>query len=239
MIASWQFRAPQAALGLWLAAVPLAAQTLPGIGPEWLHYHGDQSGRRYSALDQITAANVATLVPVWTFHIRGTERLEVTPLVADGVMYTTSGNRVYALDARSGRVIWEFSRPLVRGVIGDAAGNINRGVALTDDRVIVGMNDCRLVALHRKTGAVLWETVLADYRRGYGITSAPLIANDLALIGTSGGDEGVRGFLSAVDIQTGKNAGVRTIGVSYGFRPLAELIKKFLQLCSRFFFSIL
>jgi alcohol dehydrogenase (cytochrome c) len=171
---------------------------------DWLTYHGQLGGNRYSTLDQITPANVAGLAPRWIFPIPGAHHLEVTPVVADGVMYVTNVNEVFALDARSGRTIWHYSRPRTNGVIGDAGGGINRGVAVLGDRVFLATDNAHLIALHRLTGAYLWETEMADYRQHYGATSAPLIVKDLVISGTSGGDEGIRGFLAAYKASTGE-----------------------------------
>ena len=171
---------------------------------EWPTYHGRLSGNRYTALDQITPANVSGLAPSWVFALPGAHDLEVTPVVVGGVMYVTRANEAFALDARSGRRIWHYSRPLTKGVIGDAAGGINRGVAVLGDRVFMVTDNAHLLALHRLTGALLWETVMADYRQHYGATSAPLVVKDLVISGTSGGDEGIRGFLAAYKASTGE-----------------------------------
>ena len=171
---------------------------------EWPTYNGNLSGNRYSGLREINAENVAHLAPKWMFPIANTKRLEVTPVVADGVMFVTAANEVYALDARSGRQIWHYARPLTKGVIGDAASAINRGVAVLGDRVFLATDNAHLIALDRITGHPLWDAEIADYRKGYGTTSAPLVVNDLVITGTSGGDEGARGFVAAFSAATGK-----------------------------------
>jgi len=126
--------------------------------------------------------------------------------VADGVMYVTSVNEAYALDARVGREIWHWSRPRTPGLAGDAASGINRGVAVLGDRVFLVTDNAHLLALHRLTGQLLWEAQMADSRQNYGSTSAPLVVNDLVIAGVSGGDEGVRGFLDAYKAATGEHA---------------------------------
>jgi len=132
------------------------------------------------------------------FTIRGTPRdLEGTPVVAGGVMYVTSVNETFALDARSGREIWHYSRPRTQGLAGDAASGINRGVALLGDRVFMVTDHAHLIALHRDTGQLLWDVEMADSRQNYGATGAPLVVNDLVIAGVSGGDEGIRGFVDA------------------------------------------
>lgn len=179
------------------------AQPKPG---EWLSYHGQLGGNRHSTLDQIHKDNAASLAPRWIYGIPGASRLQVTPLVVDGVMYITAANEVYALDAASGRQIWSFRRPRTAGLIGDAAGGINRGVALLNDRVFLATDNAHIIAIDRATGNLLWDTEMADARENYGATSAPLVVNGLVLSGTSGGDEGVRGFIAAYDAATGKEA---------------------------------
>jgi alcohol dehydrogenase (cytochrome c) len=171
---------------------------------EWPTYNGHLSGNRHSALDQINVGNVHRLAPRWVFPISGARRLEVTPVVVDGVMYVTSGNAAFALDARSGRQIWSYSRPLTQGVIGDAAGGINRGVAVLGERVFLVTDHAHLIALDRRSGRLAWDVEMADYREHYGATSAPLAVNDLVISGTSGGDEGARGFIAAYKAATGE-----------------------------------
>ncbi|HSB16796.1 MAG TPA: PQQ-dependent dehydrogenase, methanol/ethanol family [Bryobacteraceae bacterium] len=171
---------------------------------DWPTYHGHPSGNRHSPLRQITTENVARLAPKWIFTIRGSERLEVTPVVVDGVMYVTGVNQAYALDARTGRLIWSYRRRRTEGVIGDAAGGINRGVALLGDRVFLVTDNAHLLALNRFNGALIWDVEMADYRQHYGATSAPLIVRDMVVSGTSGGDEGVRGFVAAYSAATGE-----------------------------------
>ncbi len=171
---------------------------------DWPTYNGDVRGNRYSALDQIDKANVSRLAPQWLFTLPGTGRLEVTPVVVDGVMYVTSGNECYALDAGSGRQLWHYRRPRTEGLAGDAAAGINRGVAVAGSRLFMVTDHAHVIALDRFTGALLWDTEMADWRQNYGATSAPLVAGGLVVSGISGGDEGVRGFLAAFEPTTGE-----------------------------------
>jgi PQQ-dependent dehydrogenase (methanol/ethanol family) len=183
---------------------PDIARPKPGT---WPTYHGNESGNRFSPLDQINAGNVARLAPKWMFTLSGTPRaLEVTPVVVDGVMYVTSVNEAYALDARSGREIWHYSRPRSQGLAGDAASGINRGVAVLGDRVFMVSDNAHLFALHRSTGQLIWDVEMADSHQNYGSTSAPLVVDGLVVAGVSGGDEGVRGFLDAYNAATGERA---------------------------------
>jgi alcohol dehydrogenase (cytochrome c) len=172
---------------------------------EWPSYHGQLSGNRYSQLTQIAPGNVKNLAPKWMFAVpgQGSQSLEMTPVVVDGVMYVTRVNSVFALDARSGRLIWQYVRPASKGLAGDAASGLNRGVAVLGDRVFVVTDNAHLLALHRVNGALLWDTVMEDPRKNYGATSAPLVVGNLVISGLSGGDEGIRGQLNAFDAVTG------------------------------------
>jgi alcohol dehydrogenase (cytochrome c) len=171
---------------------------------DWPTYNGDVGGNRFSAIDEITRENVGRLALRWLFALPGASRLEVTPVVVDGVMYVTNANECFALDAGSGRRIWHYRRPRTRGLAGDAASGINRGVAVGGDRVFIVTDHAHLIALNRFTGALVWDTEMADWRLNYGATSAPLLTRDLVVSGTSGGDEGIRGFVAAYDQATGK-----------------------------------
>ncbi len=186
--------------------IPFADVAFPKAGT-WPTYDGNQSGNRFSPLQQIDTGNVEHLAPKWMFTFPGPARaLQVTPVVVDGVMYVTSVNEAFALDARSGREIWHFSRPRSQRLAGDAAGGINRGVAVLDDRVFMVTDNAHLLALHRFTGQILWEAEMADSSQNYGSTGAPLVVNDLVIAGVSGGDEGIRGFLDAYKASTGERA---------------------------------
>jgi alcohol dehydrogenase (cytochrome c) len=171
---------------------------------DWPTYHGHLGGNRYTTLDQITPSNIAQVAPRWIFPIRDARHLEVTPVVVDGVMYITNVNSAWALDAATGREIWHYGRPRSTGLSGDAAGGINRGVAVLGDRVFLVTDNAHLLALDRLTGGLLWDIEMADSARNYGATSAPLVVKDLVISGTSGGDEGTRGFVSAYSAATGE-----------------------------------
>jgi alcohol dehydrogenase (cytochrome c) len=173
---------------------------------DWPTYNGDPGGNRFTKINQISPANVARLAPKWTFTLPGTANLQVTPVVVAGIMYVTSANECYALDAGNGRAIWHFQRPRTQGLIGNAASGINRGVAIAQDRVFMVTDNAHLVALNRATGDLLWEIEMADWHKNYNATSAPLIAGSLVISGTAGGEEGVRGFVAAYDQATGKEA---------------------------------
>jgi alcohol dehydrogenase (cytochrome c) len=170
----------------------------------WPTYHGQLGGNRHSPLRDINTGNVSGLAPRWVFSIGSSQKLEVTPVVVEGIMYVTAVNEAYALDAGTGREIWHFQRPRTPGLVGDASGGINRGVALLGDRVFLVTDNAHLLALDRWSGHLLWETEMADSRENYGATSAPLVVKNMVVSGTSGGDEGVRGFVAAYDAITGE-----------------------------------
>jgi len=173
---------------------------------DWPTYHGRLNGNRHSEHAQITVGNVATLSLQWIHSLRGFDN-EMTPLVLDGIMYITGPNQVSALDARSGREIWRFSRARTLGQRGDAARGFNRGAAVLGSRVFFVTDNAHLLALSRVNGALLWEMVLPDKPElPYGGTMAPLVIGDLVIAGVSGGDEGIRGFVAAYNVSTGTQA---------------------------------
>jgi len=172
-------------------------------GANWTSYNGDYTGRRYSSLHEITAANVTQLRASWIFHPSNSERLEVTPVVVNGVMYVTSSNDAFALDARTGRVLWHHQRPVSAGLLDDAAAHKNRGVGVWRNFVYMETDDAHLLCLDARSGHLLWDVTYADKAKQYGATSAPLIVKDEVIVGTSGGDSGVRGFVAAYDAVSG------------------------------------
>ena len=133
-------------------------------------------------------------------------QVETTPIVIDGIMYISSANEVYALDAGSGRQIWHYQQPRTKGFAGNAAAGFNRGVAISGDRLFLLTDHAHMIALNRSTGELLWDTEMADWRENYNGTSAPLVVGKLVISGTAGGDEGVRGFVAAYETATGKEA---------------------------------
>jgi alcohol dehydrogenase (cytochrome c) len=198
---------------MFLLALPLVAQVTyqrilnsanePG---NWLTYSGNYAAHRFSALDQITEANVHGLKPVWSFQVNSLQKLETTPIVVDGVMYVSEPpSNVTALDVRTGRPLWRYRRPMPDDVRA-CCGQVNRGVAALGDLIYVGTIDAHLIALNAKTGAVMWDTTVANYKSGYSITVAPLAVKDRIVVGMAGGEYGVRGFLDAYDAKTGKRA---------------------------------
>jgi len=170
----------------------------------WMTYSGDYLGRRFSALDQVNTTNVRALTAKWVYQTAATGKLETSPLVVDGILYATAqDDRAFALDARTGRPIWMYQHPLP-GDIRPCCGRVNRGLAIVGDKVFLGTLDAHVIALDSKTGNVVWDVVAADYRTGHSFTVAPLAVKDLVVIGVSGGEYGVRGFIDAYDAATGK-----------------------------------
>ncbi len=176
----------------------------PQLARNWVSYNGDYTGRRFSGLTQITPANVSHMAAQWVFHVRDPGPLEVTPLVAAGVMFVTSANDVYALDAKTGRRLWHHARAVSQGLVDDAANHHNRGIAILGTRIYMETDNAHLLCLDARSGELLWDVLYATGNRNYGATSAPLIVHNKVLVGTSGGDDGVRGFLAAFDANTGK-----------------------------------
>jgi alcohol dehydrogenase (cytochrome c) len=168
-----------------------------GPGADWLTYAGSYDGQRHSPLKQITPQNAANLTAKWIYHVPVGRGLECTPLVHDGVMYITASNEIHALDAVTGRMIWQYRDESVK------QQRSNRGAAILGDKVYFITSDTHLVALNRKTGSVYWSRKYADSEKGYAGTVAPFAAKDKIIVGVSGGDSGMRGFLAALDAETG------------------------------------
>ena len=179
-----------------------AAPSEPG---NWLTYSGNYAGHRYSPLGEITAANVANLRVKWAYQFEN-HRTEVSPLVADGVMYVTGPNSAAALDLRTGRELWKWDRPIPKDYQNIGFGRVNRGAAILDRTLFVGTLDCYLVALDAASGQERWSVKLQDYKLGYSVTVAPLAIRGKVVVGMSGGEAGIRGFIDAYDAQTGKRA---------------------------------
>ena len=189
-----------------LLAIAAAACALAQSG-DWPTYSGNLEAHRFSPLKTITAKNVSTLKPAWVYQIGIKSRFETTPIAIDGILYITEPPTVVtALDGRTGRPLWTWRRQLPKDLQTIGFGRVNRGVAVIGDTVYVGTLDAHLVALDAKSGAVRWDTEVADYKLGYCITAAPLAVNGKVLTGTAGGEAGIRGFIDAYDAKTGKRA---------------------------------
>jgi len=176
------------------------------IRDNWVSYNGDYTGRRYSSVGEVTPANVGQLAVKWRFRAADAGVLQVTPVVVAGVMFVTRSNDALALDAATGKLLWHHARAVSEGLIDDASGHINRGVAVLGSRVYMETDNAHLLCLDARSGKQIWDVVYAAGNKNYGATSAPLIVKDKVLVGTSCGDDGVRGFVAAYDAQTGKEA---------------------------------
>jgi alcohol dehydrogenase (cytochrome c) len=209
---------------LCIMAVAFVISGLPGIGatqgidnysavtearllkPEphnWLMYRGTYDGWGYSPLEQINTTNVKKLMPVWSMSTGVLEGHQSPPMVNNGIMFiTTPQNQVLALNAKTGDLLWRYKKELPEDLL--QLHPTNRGVGLLDDKVYLATVDCHLLALDAKTGKVVWDTTVEDYKKGYYLTLAPLVAKGKVMVGTSGGELGIRGFIAAYDSQTGK-----------------------------------
>ncbi len=163
----------------------------------FLHTNGNYAQTRYFPGKEINTSNVNKLHATWIFQTEVQEVLATTPIIANGVMYvTTAFNHVYALDAKTGEEYWHY-RHAMSPITTSCCGPINRGAAVYGDKVYMATVDAKLVALDAKTGSVVWQTEIADPSRGYAETMAPTAVDGKILIGTSGGEFGIRGFVRA------------------------------------------
>jgi len=171
----------------------------------WLMYRGTYDSHGFSPLDQINSRNVKKLKPLWTLSTGMREGHQSPPIVNDGYLFiTTPHNHVMAVNAVTGDLIWRYVRELPEDQV--QMHPTNRGVALYDDLVLMATADCYVVALDAKSGEVVWETLIEDYESGYYMTLAPLVASGKVMVGVSGGEFGIRGFVEALDARTGEKA---------------------------------
>jgi alcohol dehydrogenase (cytochrome c) len=196
-------------------ASPLAAQPSRSYSPvtdarlespearNWLMFLREYNSWSYSPLRQITTRNVANLVPVWTMSTGTAEGHQSPPIVNDGVMFiTTPFNQVIAIDAATGDLLWRYRHTMPADI--RMGHPTNRGVALYGDKVYTATSDARVVALDAKTGAIVWNKAVENYNNGYYMTIAPLAARGKIMVGVSGGERGIRGFVVALDANTGE-----------------------------------
>ncbi len=176
-----------------------ASSLLHPAADSWPTYHGDYSGRRHSSLTQITPANVRQLTLAWAFETGQAGQIKATPVLVNGVVYIAMPDAVWAVDARTGRQIWRYSYPSNDGFhIG------HRGVAVSGQSVFLTTPDAHLVSLDAVTGRVNWNIVIADSKKGYWSTMAPLVVRDHLLVGVSGDFDNLPGLLKSIDPETGK-----------------------------------
>ena len=214
-------------------AKPLTAynESLPGTAPpvaatvtaeriarargepqNWLTYYGAYDGQRYSTLDQVNTGNVASLRPAWTFQFGpigvianpATYSFEAAPIVVDGVMYVSGWDGyLWALDAATGRALWQYQHAIPLDAV-LCCGNVNRGVAVARGRVFMATQNGQIVALDATNGKPVWQQTFADMRAGESATLAPLVVKEMVIVGSSGGEYGVRGHIDAYDMATGR-----------------------------------
>ena len=193
--------------GVLSAQSPVSKEALSNAQQDdtsWLMYGRNHSAWRYSELGEVNGSNVARLTPAWIFQTGVNGKFQTTPLVHDGVMYITGPtNHAWALDLKTGRRLWHYSEPVPED-LSLCCGQPNRGFAMLGNRLFKVNLQATLVALDATTGDVIWETEVDDYRKGYSNTVAPLIVNNLVVIGIAGAEFGTRDFIDAYDADTGK-----------------------------------
>ena len=192
--------------GSSVAQVPYSRIVQAGNAPQdWLTYSGNYNSQRYSPLTQINRNNVSQLRPAWMYQIKRPGVFEATPIVADGVMYITEPpSTVTALDVKTGRPLWRWTPQIPDNVIVIGSPPVNRGVAILDDTVFAGSIAGHLAALDAKSGVLRWDVAVDDNRKGYYLTLAPLALDGKVVVGVSGAEAGIRGFIAAYDAKTGK-----------------------------------
>jgi alcohol dehydrogenase (cytochrome c) len=175
----------------------------------WLTYSGGYASHRYSSLTQINRDNVKNLQLKWVYHPiyaktgNNQSKMENTPLVIDGIMYTGTALDVVALDAVTGRPFWKLSRPLDPTAYYNAY-EVNKGMAISGDTLFWATVDCHLIAIDTKTGRVIWDKVMADFKKGYQYNVAPLIVRDMIILGPATNEAGANCWINAYDVKTGK-----------------------------------
>jgi alcohol dehydrogenase (cytochrome c) len=188
-----------ASTGKLLAQGPDDRTLLHPPADAWPGYHGDYSGRRHSSLDQITPGNVGTLGLAWAFQTNQNAPIKSSPLLVDGILYFTVPDNVWAIDARSGHMIWHYNQPTTQG---EHIGN--RGVAAYKGHLFFSAPDAHLVSLNAKDGTVRWKVEVADVTKGYWTSMAPLVVGNHVLVGVSGDFDNLSGYIRAIDPETGE-----------------------------------
>ena len=195
------------------AADPEMDKLLRGpVGKDWVTNGGNLTNNRYSTLKQIDTTNVGKLKGAWMTRLKGSGvggkySFEASPLVKDGIMYVVTGNDdVFALNAKTGAIIWEYWSGIDQTISTVCCGWANRGLAMGEGQIYLGQLDANVVALDMKTGKVAWKTPIEKWQNGYGITSAPLYYDGMVYSGITGGEFGIRGYIEATDLNTGKAA---------------------------------
>src|SRR6516165_8071623 len=180
------------------------------VGKDWVTNGGNMTNQRYSTLNAINTVNVKQLKGAWMARLNGSGiggkySAEATPLVKDGIMYVVTGNDdVFALDAKTGAIMWERKSGIDQKITTVCCGWLNRGLAMGEGMLFLGQLDTNVVALDIKTGKEVWKTPIEEWKNGYVVTSAPLYYDGIVYSGISGGEFGIRGRLTALDAKTGK-----------------------------------
>ena len=187
---------------------------------QWLMFGGDYTAQRHSPLTQVTPQNVTRLAHQWTFQTGTLGALETTTLVHDGVLYVTGPNNVaWALDAKTGKSFWRYRRTLPADLRA-CCGPVNRGFAILGNRLFMTTLDAHLIALDARTGELVWDIALEDYKKGYASTIAPLVVKNKVVVGVAGGEYGAPGFIAAFDV------GERQAGVEIQHGAAARRVRQ-------------
>jgi quinohemoprotein ethanol dehydrogenase len=195
---------------VWAADPEIDKLVQSPVGKDWVTNGGNLTNERYSTLKQIDTSNVKQLKGAWMTRLKGSGlggkySFEATPLVKDGIMYISTGNDdVFALDAKTGQILWEHWSGIGQQISTVCCGWLNRGLAMGEGMLFIGQLDANMVALDIKTGKEVWRTPVEDWHNGYGITNAPLYFDGIVYSGITGGEYGIRGRLTALDAKTGK-----------------------------------
>jgi len=192
-------------IGSGMAPVTNALLETSADNPEyWLQYGGAYNNFRHSPITELSPDNIDNLRFAWGFPSGTDSQFATSPVIYDGIMYVTASyNRLFALDAVTGELYWRYDHVQPED-LRICCGPTNRGVAIIGDRILMATLDARLLAFDRKSGEILWNSVIEDYQRGFSATSAPLVVKNLAVIGVGGGEFGVRGFFDAFNVETGE-----------------------------------
>src|ERR1700730_14578032 len=195
---------------VWAADPEIDRLLQAPVGKDWVTNGGNLTNQRYSTLKQIDTSNVKQLKGAWMTRFKGSVfggkySFEATPLVKDGIMYIVTGNGdVFALNARTGEMLWERWSGIDQQSSTICYGWVNRGLAMGEEMLFLGQLDTNVVALNIKTGKEVWKTPIEDWRNGYGVTNAPLYYDGIVYSGNTGGEFGVRSRLTALDAKTGQ-----------------------------------
>src|SRR6202521_701795 len=191
-------------MGLVLTAIGSAQgvdpkDVLPPPADSWLNFHGGYSGQRHTSLAEITPQNVGTLQQVWRFQTDQNQAIKASPILANGILYVTTPDNLWAIDARTAKELWHYAHAR-----NNAFHIGHRGAAIYKDTVYLTTPDCHLIALSTKNGEVKWDILIADSGKGYWSTNAPLVIRNHVIVGVAGDFDNLPGTLRSFDADTGK-----------------------------------